>query len=94
MGVNLKFLMEKVKRRNRDVSTVVLRVFLSQTFPFILLTSNSMTLLVQFKKKHALALRTRAILASLKNSLVYVISNCTRNHTITYTNNIICIGTI
>ena len=31
-----------MKRSDRDVSTVVLRVFLFQTFPFILLTSNSM----------------------------------------------------
>ena len=45
-----------MKGSDRDVSTVVLRVFLFQMFPFILV------------------LRTRAILASLKNSLVHVIS--------------------
>ena len=42
MRVNLKFLKEKVKGSDRDVSTVVWRVFLSRTFPFILLTINSM----------------------------------------------------
>ena len=42
MGVNLNFFKEKVKGRDRDVSTVVLRVFLSRIFPFILSTSNSM----------------------------------------------------
>ena len=41
MGVNLKFLKKKVKRSDCNVSTVVLRVFLSQTFPFIILTGNS-----------------------------------------------------
>ena len=38
--VNLKLLKEKVKGSDRDVSTVVLCVFLSRTFPFILLTGN------------------------------------------------------
>ena len=33
--------MEKVKRSDRDVSTVVLRVFLFQTFPSILSTSTT-----------------------------------------------------
>ena len=42
MGVNLKFLKEKVKGSDRDVSTVALRVFWFRIFPFILLTSNSM----------------------------------------------------
>ena len=37
-----KFIKEKGKGSNRDVSTVVLRVFLFRIFPFILLTSNSM----------------------------------------------------
>ena len=41
MGVNLKFLRIKVKGSDRDVSTVVLRVFLFRIFPFILLTGNS-----------------------------------------------------
>ena len=42
MGVNIKILKEKVKRSGRDVSTVLLlRVFLSQRFPFILFTSTS-----------------------------------------------------
>ena len=35
--LSFKFLMEKGKRSDRDVSTVGLRVFLSQTFTFILL---------------------------------------------------------
>ena len=39
VGVNLKFLKEKVKGKDRDVSTVVLRVFLSRTFPFVFLMS-------------------------------------------------------
>ena len=38
---HLKFLKEKLKGSDRDVSAVVLRVFLSPTFPFILLTSNN-----------------------------------------------------
>ena len=42
MDVNLKFLQKKVKRSDCNVSTVVFRVFLSQTFPFIILTGNSM----------------------------------------------------
>ena len=48
MGVNLKFLQKKVKGSDRNVSTVVLRAFLSQTFPFIILTGNS-RFLVQFE---------------------------------------------
>ena len=42
ISVNLKFLKEKVKGSDRDISTVVLRVFFSRTFSSILLTSNSM----------------------------------------------------
>ena len=34
IGVNLKFLMEKLKWNDCDVSTVVLGIFLSQTFSF------------------------------------------------------------
>ena len=40
VGVNLKFLKEKSEGSDPDVSTVLLRVFLSRTFPFILLTSS------------------------------------------------------
>ena len=52
MSVNLKFLKEKMKGSDRDVSTdgtVVLRVYLSRTFPFILLTSNRMVFLCNLK---------------------------------------------
>ena len=40
MGVKIKFLKEKSEGRDPGVSTVLLRVFLSRTFPFILLTSS------------------------------------------------------
>ena len=42
MSVNLKLLMAKVKGSDLDASTVVMRVFLSRTFAFILSTNNSM----------------------------------------------------
>ena len=35
-------------------------------------------------KKHARVSFSKTILKSLENSRVYVFSNCTRNHTITY----------
>ena len=65
MNVNLKFLKGNVNGsdRDRDVSTIVSRAFLSRTFPSILLTSNSMV-------SHA----DECNLPSLKNSLVHVIS--------------------
>ena len=37
----------------------------------------------------ALVIPTRAILAFLKNSLVHVFRNCTRDHSITYNNNVL-----
>ena len=48
-GRKFKVFKEKVKGSDRDVSTVVMRVFLFRIFPFILLTTNSMVSLAILK---------------------------------------------
>ena len=45
MGINLKFLKEKVKGSDHDVKYSCIACILSRTFPSILLTSNCMALL-------------------------------------------------
>ena len=48
----IKVFKENVKGSDHDVSTVVLRVFLFRIFPFILLISNSVWFLMQFRNDY------------------------------------------
>ena len=68
MGVNLKFFKEKVKRSDRDVSTVVLHVFLSRT---------SLSGLVQFWRHCIQLTRACYFQIALETMLLLILSTPT-----------------
>ena len=93
MGVNLKVFKEKEKGSDRDVSTIVLRIFFFRIFLFILSTSDGMVYqvmaLVNLEFFNDAKFYSSCGLVQFwryrKTHSCMLFPNCTRNHAITYT---------